>query len=111
MPIIQKIIVAYKLWHGYFIRLEKINRYALGLKIDSLFIETLGYLFIAVHKNHEQKGFYLTKASDSFDMLKFILQIAWEIEILDVKRYIALSNNLNEIGKMLGGWQKQTKSR
>ena len=44
-------------------------------------------------------------------MLKFILQIAWEIEILDVKRYIALSNNLNEIGKMLGGWQKQTKSR
>ena len=111
MPIIQRLILVYKIGHEYFIRLEKINRYALGLKIDSLFIETLGHLFIAAHKNSEQKEFYLTKASDSFDMLKFILQIAWEVEILDIKKYVTLSNNLNEIGKMLGGWQKQTKSR
>src|SRR3989344_5269945 len=80
LPIIQKLIVAYKLWHGYFIRLEKINRYAIGLKIDNLFIETIEHLFISTHKNREQKGFYLSKASDSFDMLKFILQISWEIE-------------------------------
>ena len=103
LPIIQKMVVAYKLWHGYFIRLEKVNRYAIGLKIDNLFIETAEHLFIAAHKNREQKGFYLIKASDSLDMLKFILQISWEIEILDVKKYVALSNHLNEIGKMLGG--------
>ncbi|MBI2676868.1 MAG: four helix bundle protein [Candidatus Yanofskybacteria bacterium] len=102
--------MVYKVWHEYFIRLEKINRYTIGLKIDNLFIETTEHLFIAAHKNREQKGFYLAKASDSFDMLKFILQIAWEIEILDVKKYVTLSNHLNEIGKMLGGWQKQTKT-
>ncbi|MBI2062341.1 MAG: four helix bundle protein [Candidatus Yanofskybacteria bacterium] len=102
--------MVYKIWHGYFIRLEKVNRYAIGLKIDNLFIETIEHLFIAAHKNREQKGFYLTKASDLLDMLKFILQISWEIEILDAKKYIALSNPLNEVGKMLGGWQKQTKT-
>ncbi len=102
--------MVYKIWHDYFIRLEKINRYSIGLKIDNLFIETIGHLFIAAHKNREQKGFYLTQASDSLDMLKFILQIAWEIEILDINKYVALSSHLNEIGKMLGGWQKQTKT-
>ena len=41
-------------------------------------------------------------------MLKFFLQISWEIRALDDKKYIALSGYLTEIGKMLGGWIKQT---
>jgi len=47
------------------------------------------------------------EASAKLDSLKFFLQIAWEIKALDNKKYIALSENLSEIGRMLGGWQKQ----
>jgi len=39
-------------------------------------------------------------------VLKFFLQIAWEIKALENKKYIALSEKLNEVGKMLGGWRK-----
>ena len=39
-------------------------------------------------------------------MLKFFLQIAWEIKALDNKKYILLSDNLNKLGKMLWGWLK-----
>jgi predicted membrane chloride channel (bestrophin family) len=49
----------------------------------------------------------ITKASNNLDLLKFFLQIAWEIKALDNKKYIALSEKLNEMGKMLGGWRKQ----
>ena len=34
--------------------------------------------------------------------------ILWEIKCLDNKKYITLSLKLDEVGKMLGGWQGQT---
>lgn len=49
----------------------------------------------------------LQKAAAKLDLLKFFLQIAWEIKSLDNKKYILLSEKLDEIGKMLGGWMKK----
>jgi hypothetical protein len=79
----------------------------LGIKIDRLFIETTEYIFIASRMSKDQKLPYLQKASSKLDMLKFFLQISWEIKSIDSKKYIILSEHLDEIGKMLGGWQKQ----
>lgn len=50
---------------------------------------------------------YIVKASTKLDVLKFFLQLSWEIKALDNKKYSVLSQKLNEIGKMLGGWQRQ----
>ena len=108
MSILQKLIVAYKLWHGYWSHFDKLTRYSLGSNIDGQFIETIRNIFIASTKTGDRKGIYLAKASEEFDMLKFFLQISWEIRALDDKKYIALSGYLTEIGKMLGGWIKQT---
>ncbi|MEK7576902.1 MAG: four helix bundle protein [Patescibacteria group bacterium] len=40
------------------------------------------------------------------DMLKFFLQVGWELKALDNKKYIMLIERLNEIGKMIGGWSR-----
>jgi hypothetical protein len=37
-------------------------------------------------------------------VLKIFLMILWETKSLDNKKYIALSEKLNEIGRNLGGW-------
>ena len=108
LPIIQKLIVAYKLWHDCYSHFGKLYRFGIGLQIDGLFMETIKNVFTAIHKPRDQKHSYLNKASDSFDLLKFILQVAWETKALDDKKYIALSQYLSEIGRMLGGWQKTT---
>lgn len=106
----------YKLWHEYFVRLDKSHKYTIGLDIDNLFRETIKQIVSACYKHREQKIYRLEQASDMFDILKFMLQIAWEIKLLDNKKYIALSKPLEEIGRMLGGWlasmqsgHKQTK--
>ena len=83
------------------------------MKIDVLFLDIVELLFIASRLPKEQKLPYLNKASIKLDLLKFCPQIAWEIKAIDTKKYITLSEYLNEIGKMLGGWikglqQKQT---
>ncbi|MEK7612591.1 MAG: four helix bundle protein [Patescibacteria group bacterium] len=41
------------------------------------------------------------------DTLKLLLMVLWETKSLRDKRYIALSTQLNDIGKMLGGWHGQ----
>jgi hypothetical protein len=115
LPIIQRFISVYKLWDEFKNHFPKKSKYTLGEKIDYLFIDTIELLFTASYLNKEQKLPYLQKASGKLDLLKFFLQIAWEIKAIDNKKYILLSEQLNEIGKMLGGWtrgiQKETPSR
>jgi hypothetical protein len=41
------------------------------------------------------------------DTSKILLMILWETKSLDNAKYIALSEPLDEIGKMLGGWLGQ----
>lgn len=33
--------------------------------------------------------------------------VLWETKSLDTKKYAALSERMDEVGKMLGGWQGQ----
>ncbi|MFH1129687.1 MAG: diversity-generating retroelement protein Avd [Patescibacteria group bacterium] len=104
VPIIRRFIEIYKLWHEYLQNFPKTSRYSLGLKIDSLFIEIIGSLFSASYLSGREKLPILSKASNNLDMLKFFLEVAWEIKLLDNKKYIVISEKLNEIGNMLGGW-------
>ena len=111
MPIIQRLILVYKIWHEYLPKFSKDHRYTLGFKIDSLFVEIIEILYEAQYATFRRKQPYLDKASSKLDTLKFFLQILWEIDGIDNKKYIHLSNHLDEIGKMLGGWIKDTTSK
>jgi len=107
LPIIQHFIATYKTWHEFLPHVPKDSRYTIGLKIDNLFVETIELIFIASYLNKNQKMPYVQKAIAKLDLIKFFLQITWEIKALDNKKYIILSEKLNEIGKMLGGWYRQ----
>jgi hypothetical protein len=107
LSLIQKLLATYKLWHEFLPHFSKTSRYTLGIKIDALFIETTEFIFIASRLSKDQKIPFVQKANAKLDLLKFFLQMSWEIKSLDNKKYIILSEHLEEIGKMLGGWQKQ----
>ena len=106
LPIIQRFIAVYKLWDEFKNHFPKKSRYALGAKIDTLFFDTTELLFTASYLSKEQKQPVLQKANGKLDLLKFFLQIAWELKVLDTKKYAELSKLLDEIGRMLGGWRK-----
>ncbi len=107
LPIIQKLIVAYKAWYEFLPHIPKTSRYTLGSKIDNCFLEIIEFLFFASCLNKQEKLPYLREASIKLDLLKFLLQVGWEFKTLDNKKYILLSKHLNEIGRMLGGWNKK----
>lgn len=87
----------------------KDSRYTLGAKTDSLFLETIEYIIKAGGSDKLEKLIALKNASIKLDLLKFFLRLSWEIKSLDNKKYILLSEKINEIGKMLGGWIKALK--
>jgi len=99
------------LWQSYCPHIPKTARYTLAEKIDKAFIETIEFLFTASKSAKAEKLTALRHASAKFELLKFLLQILWEIRALDNSKYSQLSESLNEIGKMLGGWLKQTLSQ
>ena len=109
MTLIQKLVSIYKLWHEILPNFSKDSRYTLGQKIDSLFLEVTENIIKAGYSDKVEKQIFLKRASVKLDLLKFFLQIAWEIKSLDNKKYINLSEKLNEVGKMLGGWIKSLK--
>ncbi len=87
----------------------KDSRYTLGNKIDSLLLETIENTIKAGYSSKTEKEIFLKRASVQLDLLKFFLRISWEIQSLDNKKYIRLSEKLDEVGKMLGGWLKSIK--
>lgn len=107
LPVLQHLMTAYKTWHDFLPHVPKDSRYTLGVKIDTAFVDTAELIFIASYLGTNQKLSYVQQATAKLDLVKFFLQILWEIKGLDGKKYIHLSEKLNEIGKMLGGWNRQ----
>ena len=111
MPVLERVKQSYLLWHEYHSTLPKIHRYTIGEKIDTLFIEIIEATSSAVFLRREEKLPYLRLAIQKTDALKLLLMVLWESKSLDTNKYAALSATLEEIGKMLGGWNGQLQNQ
>ncbi|MFH1226100.1 MAG: four helix bundle protein [bacterium] len=107
LPVLQKVKDAYLLWYNYYQTIPKIHRHSLGQRIDNLFVEIIEAITAASFLIRDQKPPYVRRAIQKLDTLKILLMILWETKSLDNKKYIALSAPLDEIGRMLGGWNSQ----
>lgn len=70
-------------------------------------MEMIEAISAAAFLMREQKLPYVRLAIRKQDTLKLLLMILWEASSLDTAKYAALSAPLEEIGKMLGGWNGQ----
>ncbi|MFA6797534.1 MAG: four helix bundle protein [Candidatus Paceibacterota bacterium] len=65
------------------------------------------YIAIASFLSKEEKQPYIKVAIRKIDTLRVLLMILWETKSIDNKKYSVLSIKIEEIGKMLGGWNGQ----
>ena len=79
----------------------------MGQKIDTLFVEIMEAISSASFLLREDKLPWVRLASRKTDTLKVLLMVLWETKSLQDKKYVALSIQLDEVGKMLGGWNGQ----
>ena len=105
-PVIIKLKDTYGLWQKSYAIFPKANRFTLGSKIDSVFLNTIEYSFLASYANGVEKMTLIDRGISRLDLLKLLVQLAWEIQSLNQNDYINLSQSLAEAGKQLGGWKK-----
>jgi hypothetical protein len=88
----------------------KKDRYTLGQRSENLTLEILELLFLANSKQKASRLLILNKVDVKLKILKMLIRICFDIKDIDQKKYILLQEHLQEIGKMLGGWIKQTQN-
>jgi hypothetical protein len=109
IPIIQKTYDLYKTNYEYTKAFPKSDKYALGEKTKLLILDMLELLIEAEAAKREWKEPVLEKVSNKLGVLKMIFRLAHEIKILDGKKYLQVTEQSLEIGRMLGGWLKSVK--
>lgn len=103
---LQKSKASYSYWYKILVDSPKPFRLNLGGKIDGYFLELLEYIFVSLYLPPEQKITRLSIATSKLDGVKFFLQLAWENKCIQNEKYVALSEQLEEVGRMIGGWKK-----
>jgi len=89
--------------HRNFPRTE---RFGLGNKIDAALLDVLELTFSCIYLPPNQKVPILERAVAKLDKAKFFAQIAWENKLIITKEYSTLLEQLEEIGRQMGGWRK-----
>lgn len=88
--------------------ISKRDRFTWGNQTDQLALHALSLSAKASYLPKPEKNEVLRNMSTDVDLLKIFLRLGFDLRILDEKKYIARQGELQEIGKMLGGWMKQT---
>ena len=104
--IVSKSKLAYLFWMQLVKDFPKTSRHTLGNKIDEHFLNMLSYVYLATYQPPSEKVITLGRAITQLDLMKFIFSIAWESQIVANAHYIKMSADLDEVGRMLGGWKK-----
>lgn len=106
IPLTQKIYDFYRDLYLIIEKMPKRDKYSIGLKIDKTTLDLLESVIKASSSLAEEKQAALSQASVKTDILKLLIRLAYDIKTTDQKKYLKLEEQLQEIGKMIGGWIK-----
>lgn len=111
IPIFKKAYDLYKVFYGHRNLVPKQDRYTLWQKSENLIIETLEGILTASRLYKTDKVPVLEAVSTKINLLRVFLRLMKETKTIDNKKYTALEEIVDEIGRMLGGWIKSSKER
>lgn len=105
-PVVEHTKNAYKSWLIVERNLPKCERYGLGQKVDLLFVDLLDVLQKASFSPLDLKTTLLGEALSRIDSLRFFIQFCWELKLMPEKHFVLVGGQIEDIGKMVGGWRK-----
>lgn len=91
------------------VKFPRNQRPGLGRRIEEAGFNLLANLSQARYLNPSHKVTVLIQASTFLDNLRLLIRMSFDLGYLPVKRYEELSRILQDVGRMLGGWQKSQK--
>lgn len=85
-------------------------KYTLGDRILSLQLEILESIIDAKYSS-SKKSHFLRKANLQLEKLRFLIRLSKDLLCISITQYEYAAKSINEIGKMVGGWEKHSIKR
>ena len=85
-------------------KFPRAQKFLLGDRIQATALDVLEALIDATYTK-DRRG-YLARANLGIEKLRFLFRLAASLKYLDIKRYTYAARQLDEIGRMVGGWSK-----
>lgn len=106
---VHKICEFYKKIYLLSPKIPKKDRFGIYLKIENICLEIISLTIAAALERKENKFQVLNSARIKIEVLKRLIRITRELNIIEEKKYTNLESDLQEISKMINGWIKYLK--
>lgn len=87
-------------------KIPKRDRFGIYLKIENLCLECVILTITAALETKDNKLPTLKSVRIKIEVLKNLIRMIYELNIINYKKYIDLEFDLQEISKMTNGWIK-----
>ena len=104
--ILSKIKEGYLVWVNITPHIPRSARYTIGARIENKFLDLLELSYIAYFSEKDKKIEKILECISILDTLKFLIHVSWEAKFISHKHYEDLAVNLENVGKMFGGWKR-----
>lgn len=85
------------------------QKFLLGDRIQSTALGVLEELVEATYTKSRKN--HLVKANLGIEKLRFFFRLGIDLQYLDERRYEHAARSLDEVGRLIGGWQKAENAR
>lgn len=104
IPILKKSYDLYRTLSGYRKLIPKQERFTIFERSENAILDMVECILEAGYSKSADKSLVLERASTKLNILRFFVRLMKETRSIDVKKYTALQEYIDEIGRMLGGW-------
>jgi hypothetical protein len=107
--LVHKVFDFYKKIYLISLKIPKRDRFGIWLKIENICLEIIDCIIAASFENKIAKLPLLNSARIKTEILKKLIRIPYELNILEKRKYLNIEFELQEISKMVNGWIKYLK--
>jgi hypothetical protein len=111
IPIFKKTYDLYKAFYVYRADVPRQDRYTLWQRSENCILDVLEGVLLASQISKAEKVPVLENTSVKLNTLRVFIRLMKDVKAIDNKRYIAFESDIDEIGRMLGGWIRSSKER
>ena len=98
------------LWYGKkIVYYPKKYKYNLGERITDLFLDIVEKIIEA--KYGSKKYYFLRQTNINLEKLRIMVRLSKDLQCISIQEYEYMSKEINDIGKMVGGWEKYSKEK
>lgn len=104
IPLLKRTYDLYKTFHQYRMTVPKHDRHTLYEKAERVILDLIESIYHAGYTGSGSKLALLEKASAKLNLLRLLVRLMKDTKTLDLKKYTALQQIIDDIGRQLGGW-------